>query len=270
MKIEELAKKWNGFDLAVMKKVANAKTPIVTMATLSLYRYELLFKQLENTNTAIKTPLYICLRVQAAEKMPHTFKVKLLQMLSNYYVAHDVQFTFKNHGSGVPRNDVVTRARKHFGTPYIMTLDDDIILPPFAVEALVSILETKPEYGAVGLSCIPGAMTAKLGGGHLRNSPPPKMFGSIDGTGSATMMIRKEVFKTCDLDKNYYIGWGDLDFCMQMRQAGWKIGYLNIPQYTAINPQERNPTYKKIRFNKDHANRSWDRFFKKWGVKIGG
>jgi glycosyltransferase involved in cell wall biosynthesis len=270
LKIEDLAEKWTGFDLATLKKVVAAKTPLVTMATLSLFRYELLFKQLENTNNVIKTPLYTCLRVQAAERMPQAFKIKLIQMLEKYYMAYDLQFTFKNHGSGVPRNDVVTRARTHFGTPYIMTLDDDIILPPFAVEALVSILETKQQLGAVALSCHPKSMTAILEGDRLKNRPPPQLFGRVDGVGSATMMIRKRVFDTCDLDKQYYIGWGDMDFCMQMKKAGWKIGYLNIPNYIAMNPQQPNPTYKKIRFNKDHANRSWDRFFKKWNVKIGG
>lgn len=270
MEIEELAKKWEGLKLPTLKKVIASKEPLVTMATLSLYRYELLFKQLENTRKVTTFPLYICLRVQATETMPQAFKIKLIQTLEKYYSAYDLQLTFKNHGSGVPRNDVVTRARQHFGTPYIMTLDDDIILPPHAIEVLATILEDKPEFGAVALSCRPPSMTAKLEGQNLRNKPPPKIFGRVDGVGSATMLIRKEVFERCDLDKNYYIGWGDMDFCMQMREAGWKIGYLNIAGYTAFNPQERNPTYRKIRYNKNHANRSWDRFYKKWGVKIGG
>lgn len=269
MRVEEVVKKWSGFDLPTFNKIISTKEPLVTMATLSLYRYELLFKQLENTRTAIKTPLYICLRVQAAEAMPQAFKIKLIQVLEKNYKGYDLQFTYKNHGSGVPRNDVVTRARKHFGTPYIMTLDDDIILPPFAVEALVSILMKRPELGAVALSCHPRAMTVKLEGGHLIDRRVAGPFGAVDGAGSATMVIRRKVFETCDLDRNYYIGWGDLDFCMQMRRAGWKVGYLNLKDYQAANPQQRNQAYMKIRFSREHANRSWDRFYKKWGIKIG-
>jgi len=269
VEIKELAKKWEGLNPNTIMKIAEAKEPLVTMATLSLYRYELLFKQLENTHKAIKTPLYLCLRVQAAEVMPLAFKIKLVQTLTKYYRAYDLQFTHRNHGSGVPRNDVVTRARQHFGTPYIMTLDDDIILPPYAVEVLASILERKSQFGAVALSCRPPSMTARLEGDRLLNRPAPKPFGQLDGVGSATMMIRKEVFDKCDLDKNYYIGWGDMDFCMQMKKANWKIGYLNIGGYAAYNPNEKNPKYKKIRHNAEHAKRSWDRFYKKWNVRIG-
>lgn len=269
MEIKELAKKWEGLNPNTIMKIAEAKEPLVTMATLSLYRYELLFKQLENTHKATKTPLYICLRIQAAESMPQAFKIKLLQMLAKYYEAYDLQFTYRNHGSGIPRNDVVTRARNHFGTPYIMTLDDDILLPPYAVEVLASILETRPGFGAVALACRPPSMTGRLEGGRLLNRPPPQPFGKVDGVGSATMMIRKEVFEKCDLDRNYYIGWGDMDFCMQMKQANWKVGYLNIGGYTALNPHEKNPKYKKVRYNPAHANKSWDRFYKKWNVKIG-
>ena len=90
--------------------------------------------------------------------------------------------------------------------------------------------------------------------------------------GSATMVIRREVFKTCDYDNTYYVGWGDIDFCMQMKRNNWKMGILALPNYKAFNFKGRGTKdymeYKEHRNNISFAGNSSTRFRNKWGKFI--
>ena len=76
------------------------------------------------------------------------------------------------------------------------------------------------------------------------------------------------MFEDIDLDPNYYIGWGDFDFCMQIKEAGWKIAVLSLPSFKSINDCGGPDEYSKYRMNPQHSKNSMRRFYKKWGISI--
>jgi GT2 family glycosyltransferase len=245
--------------------------PNIAVATISLYRYAILLNTLRLNPKTTNIPLNICLRIQAAEKMPIDVKLDIIQILEVHYANYDLQFTFKNHGSGVPRHDVVHRALKHFNPDYIITLDDDIILSSNSINLLANILNENKELGAVSLWCNPAHIVWRIKGDNIvaiSHLDTTKEFEYVDGIGSGTTLTRKEVYTKCQIDTNYYIGWADIDFCMQMKQAGWKIGIVTHPQYRALNPNVGSPSYFEIRRDPKMAEISKNRFCEKWGLKI--
>lgn len=263
------SKIWEGINNQTVYSIIQTEKPIICLATLSLYRYQHLFKTLDHTKNITKTPLNICLRVQAAEEMPLKYKYKVLELLEKNFVSSDVQFTFRNHGSGIPRRDVVHRALEHFNSRLVMTLDDDILLPSYSLEVLAAILLDRPKLGSITLACKPPYAVWEKRGDRLKGINPNLGFSLTDAVGSGTTMVKSEVFKTCDLDPEYYIGWGDMDFGTQMRKAGWEIGVLNVPGFQALNPANSPQNYKQIRYNKTHIKNSWERYKTKWGIQIG-
>jgi len=95
---------------------------------------------------------------------------------------------------------------------------------------------------------------------------PP--INDVDIMGSATMMMKREIFDSVDLDPNYFIGWGDFDFCMQMKKAGWKLKVLALPNFKAINDYGGSEEYRKFRYRPEHSRNSADLFYKKWEIRI--
>jgi hypothetical protein len=266
--IENLANRCDKIKTETIYKLINSPTPIVSIATLSLFRYELLFKTIKHSAKLCKMPLNICLRVQAAEEMPLNLKIQLLELLDKYYYNYDLQFTYQNHGSGVPRHDVVHRALNHYNSKYIITLDDDILMPQYGFEVMAAILEDNPNLGCINLWLDPWYASWKLEKTKLLRQGVVNPYYLTDATGSGTMMMRKEVFEKCDLDNQYYIGWGDIDFCMQLRNAGWDIGVLAIPGFKGFNIGSKEKKYLKIRYDKQHTSASLNRFHTKWGIQI--
>jgi len=238
--------------------------PIVTLATLSLFRYKDLFSTLKiNAKTAC-IPINICLRVQAVDQMPLEYQLKVLELLHRGYKNYDVQFTYKNHGSGIPRHDVVNRALNHFDSEFILTLDDDIHMPRYGIESLISILVDNPTIGAVGLWLDPWTAVWEEQNNMLVHRSPQKIIEDVKAIGSATMCVRKEVFKTCNLDPEYYIGWGDMDFCAQMVHNNWKIAMLAVKGLKAVNTGHNSKEYSKIRHDKKITTISKERYYNKW------
>jgi len=101
---------------------------------------------------------------------------------------------------------------------------------------------------------------------------PKQPFGLVDGMGSASMIIRREVFDSCDYDHLYYVGWADIDFCMQMRKNNWKLGILALKDYKAFNFKGRGTDdykkYRQYRHDQQHAGNSSVRFQTKWHRQI--
>lgn len=266
--IKELCNKWDGFNPKTLKRVVYERKPILSVAMLSLYRVDKLLSMMNHwgDNRYIKSNL--ALNIQGCENIDKRSIKVIKKYLKKYFNESKVFYNEGNFGTGVPRYDMVHKALD-FNTPYIMTTDDDMFFPPGSIEAQISILEDNPEIGAVDIWCHPNLNAWDMGENSMRFRQPISPFGYVDAMGSATMIMRREVFKTSDLDPEYFIGWGDIDFCMQMRKAGWKLAILALEGYKAINSNLDNPKeYKSIRYNEQHAINSGNRFFKKWGKRI--
>jgi len=255
---------WDGFNVEVLDRVLSTKTPFVTIAMLSWLRPEKLVRTLGKTLSAVEIPINLCLRVQGRECLDEKYKDRIVDLGQKFHVC-DIQFTMGNLGTGKPRHDIVERALTKFDTPYVWTLDSDMIVPRGGLEALVTLLEQHKELGAVSLSCTPTPMACNLFNGRLVSRSIKGPLDYVVTMGSATKLTRREVFDTCELDQNYYIGWGDFDFCLQMKEARWKSAILSIPQLNAWNDGGGPPEYMKTRYNRNITQRSRDYFIQKWG-----
>lgn len=268
MNLKEICKKYDILNYSEIQSLLEVKEPLVTVAMLSFKRFDVLIKALKK-HLDNGTPLNLVLRVQCCEDLAHSQRTQIEDLAARFY-GHDLQFTEKNLGSGIPRHDVMNRALTKFNTPYILTTDDDMIWPPYAIMAQVSLLERLPDYGIISSTCIPNYPRKwKDRKGVWRTANITEAFVNADMIGSATSVYRREVFDECEYDKEYTIGCGDYDLCMQIRQAGWKIGVLNTVELKSLNDNKGNSKeYRQMRYNRSIIVKSVDRFKKKWGIGL--
>lgn len=261
-------KLWSGFDKETYLRILNTKEDLLSIAMLSLARTQKLLNMMDHWNTYKFTNSNIALRVQGAERLSKNRKKTIKKVVKKSFNKNFIKFTHGNQGTGIPRHEMVHKALE-FNTPYIMTTDDDMFFPQGSVELLITILEDNPKLGAVDLYCLPNLNAWEIGQKTMLFRPPRLGLDYVDGMGSATMVMRREVFDECDLDSGYFVGWGDIDFCMQMRSAGWELAILTINGYTAFNDNKDNSKmYQKVRYNEKYARRSSVRFKEKWGLDI--
>lgn len=247
----------------------NIKEPYVTLAMLSFRRPNSLIKTLTEL-LEMDIPLNLVLRVQAVEELDNDI-IDEIEILSNNFYGCDLNFTEKNNGTGEPRHNILSRAYNNFNTPFIMTCDDDMTYQKNTLPVLASLLTTKKDFGACSVWCSPNYNAWTLQGNRLLPRPPRKPFDDqVDGMGSATSMFKREVFDTCEYDKEYYIGWADMDLGMQIRKSGWRMGIIHHENVNAVNRYKESPSeYKQIRYSNYHNQRSKKIFYNKWKIHIG-
>ena len=266
--IEKLNNLWNDFNPDTYKRVLNSNKTLLSVAMLSLIRTDKLLTMLAHWNDYRYIKTNLALRVQAAENVNKESREEIMYWANKAFDLTKVKFTHGNKGSGVPRHEMVQEALA-YKTPYIMTTDDDMFFPMGSIELLISILEDNPELGAVDLHCLPNLNAWEIGEKVMHFRQPKKGLDYVDAMGSATMIMRREVFDKCNLDTGYFVGWGDIDFCVQMRKVGWKLAIITIPGYSAFNDKDGNPKeYKQARYGVEFARKSSERFREKWGLEI--
>ena len=263
--IIELVKGVPGVREDTFRRILNSDENLLSLAMLSWLRTEKLLRCVKHWNECRFIKTNLSLRVQASEKLDEEIKNEI-KMLGHNFNNSNIYFTDGNEGSGVPRRQMVYDAVK-FDTPYIMTTDDDMLFPLGSVELMISILEDNKKLGAIGMWH--PAIWKMTQDKTLRPVMPKRnALNYVDAMGSATMITRREVYETCTLDPNYYIGWGDFDFCMQMQSNKWKLATIIIDNFHAVNNSGGCEEYSKHRGNLDFSKKSANYFYKKWGVKI--
>jgi GT2 family glycosyltransferase len=266
--INRLIKMWDGFDRNSLEKIYSVDKPIISLVMLSWLRFDKLIKTLNHFTDTVKIPLNIALRIQGSEKLKKVQRKKIAQAIDKFEDSF-ISFREQNHGSGEPRWEMLQEAKK-FNTPYIMFTDDDMLFPRGSIEAKLSILNSKKKLGACASWCSPGYTAWNVVGKNILPRQPRPPFDYVDAMGSATTIMKSKVFEKCDYDKKYYVGWGDFDLCMQLRQNNWKCAILALSELKAINDvKDDPPEYRQTRYNKKYAEKSSKRFLSKWGIKIG-
>lgn len=161
-----------------------------------------------------------------------------------------------NAGYGAAMNQGLRLARGR----YMLVLNSDVILRPDAVERMVQFLDQHPEAGVVGGMCLdaderPGwsyGMFPRPGrlfldwvfGSRLpRKFRPPELAYIPSTTATspfeveyiigACMLVRREVVEHVGLlDERFFAFFEETDWCLRIRQRGWKI-YL-LPEVRVI------------------------------------
>jgi len=266
--LEYILGSWNGFNKKLMEEVLASDKPLATIVMLNWLRWPVFMGTLDHILSRIQIPTNICMTIQqCSDQMKQNQVREKLAMFNNY----DVEFTPENIGTGKPRHDTLHRALKKFTTPYIHFTDDDMRLPRYAIELMISVLEERPELGAVNIRTWPNSNIWIINErGVLQCTKPnlKRVFHPSIALGSATMVIRREVFETCDYDPEYKIGCADIDLGMQMNEVGWKMAMLTIPKWYAVNCKGGNNQYVSTRYNMNIIKKSAARFYDKWGWKL--
>lgn len=243
--------------------------PKLTIVLLSWLRVELLLSMLEYTVRNSLMPLNICLMVQGAERLTQKEK-KEIKKLTDLYAGCYGKFVKGNHGTAPQRKFLIDKAREKFDTQYLIMMDDDVVVPRGGLASLVTMMDRHKEYSALSLMCRGLNYSVFVSADSTTRIPFKAVPGGIvptDLMGSATMILRKEVFDSASVDPEYKVGLWDYDLCMQMIKAGGKLGILSAKK-PVLNLAYGSKEYKNSRHNQDEIEKSKILFHKKWGFSM--
>lgn len=123
---------------------------------------------------------------------------------------------------------------KKFQARYAMLLNDDTVIKEGALDKMVEFMEQNKSAGACGAKLLNVDGTTQRQGGilgkkfWLSSQPIP-----VDFVIGAALLVRREVIdKIGRLDENLFFYNDDLDWCLRVRKAGWKVYY--VPQAEII------------------------------------
>ncbi|MDR1437098.1 MAG: glycosyltransferase family 2 protein [Candidatus Symbiothrix sp.] len=175
----------------------------------------------------------------------------------------------KNAGISIARNQGIRKA----SGKYIWFLDSDTEITETALKTMLKFMDETPAAGLCGCkmygqdgqvqeSCrkfpsLRGKLAAAVhilskktdgkaktasGHSHAYNTDSEKPF-EVDYVIGACQLIRKEAQeKTGFLDEHIFYGPEDADFCLRMKQAGYKVYYL--PQVSIYHAYQRVSSHK--------------------------
>ncbi|MCI0342422.1 MAG: glycosyltransferase family 2 protein, partial [Planctomycetales bacterium] len=165
---------------------------------------------------------------------------------------------------------------------YVLLLNPDATLPPDALRALVAYADREPRVGLVGaalrdpdgrvqksVAAIPSLATELLNRDLLRLLLPSRFPDLTDGTepsdvpsvvGACLLARREAIEKVGPLDEGYFVFLEETDWCVRMREAGWRV--VHHPGVRVVHAQgrakERDPVAGWIEYY-----RSLYRFFRR-------
>ena len=167
----------------------------------------------------------------------------------------------RTEGTGLRTELMLSSAQSSVLSPqsyapnYILLLNPDTIVPPGALDALVSFMEAHPAVGACGPKLLLGdgsldvacrrsfptpaiAFYRMTGLARLFPRSPrfgrynmshldPDMQTEVDAVVGACMLVRGAVVREVGLlDEAYFMYGEDLDWAFRIKQYGWKIMYV--------------------------------------------
>jgi GT2 family glycosyltransferase len=112
-----------------------------------------------------------------------------------------------------------------YNARYAMLLNDDTIVKDSALDKMVKFMDEHPEVGGCGPKLLNVDESIQRQGGilgkrfWLSKNPVP-----VDFVIGAALIVRDEVIKKIGImDENLFFYNDDLDWCLRIRKAGWKV-----------------------------------------------
>jgi GT2 family glycosyltransferase len=120
------------------------------------------------------------------------------------------------------------------GADYVWLLNNDTVVHPHALTALVERAESDPQIGAVGSVIYDWERRDKIlawGGGRIsywsgrsRHVSVPVENEKLDFLTGASILIRREALGAIGLlDERFFLYWEDADFSIRLKKKSWKL-----------------------------------------------
>jgi GT2 family glycosyltransferase len=187
-------------------------------------------------------------------------------------------------------NNIILRSSLQSADPpqYVLLLNADTIVRPNAFKILVDFMDQHPNVGIAGSRLedpdgtpqrsafrFPSALSEFEGGLKLGPvsrllerwvvAPPvPDEACETDWMAGASMIVRREVFRDVGvLDEGYFTFFEDVDFCFNVRKAGWPIWYVPASRVVHLVGQSTGITVKKPKRQPPYSFEARRRYFLK-------
>jgi GT2 family glycosyltransferase len=167
-------------------------------------------------------------------------------------------------------NNAGIRAALKRGAEYVWLLNNDTMVDPGALRAMVERAEADPEVGAVGSAIYSVGEPERLlawGGyvnfllGRSRHFLSPVPDEKIDFLTAASLLLRRSVLESLGLlDDGFFMYWEDADYCFRLRSAGWRLA---VAGNAKVWHKEQGSVGKKSALLDTYFNRSAARFFER-------
>lgn len=117
---------------------------------------------------------------------------------------------------------------------YVLSLDDDVILPADSLRILLEKLQNYPEAGIIGPRTVYESEPDKTAHGAGFVNLWSGIYSDVDSSSlmecdyiiGCCMLIRKEVINVVNgFDRDYYTSHAEVDFCLKTKRSGDKILY---------------------------------------------
>ena len=259
------------FSHALMYAFTQSKKPLITICMVNYRRHDTLFDTISNYKE-IGANVNLLLWMNGSDDIPKDILEKIHKMCKKSFVSYEIFLNKENSGTAKGRNFMLKKAYEEYDTPYIMTTDDDIIfkdLGSLMVSATVLHQQKFKDFGAMAIGCKPLKALVKVLDKKMVKVVPKTGIQKADVLGAATMMIRREVLKDCNVDKSYpRVGFVDWDFSLEITDRDWLLGLLYEDHYVAFNnAYEGDTKYNKGRYDKSLIQQSYHIFKSKWNIE---
>lgn len=166
-----------------------------------------------------------------------------------------------NHGFAAANNQAIRHARGR----YLLLLNPDTIIKPFAIEQVLNFINTTPDAGIVGCkllnsdgsvqpSCAAFPTLLSVFSEYFfwyKIFPKSPLWGKpymthldlnkiqeVESIKGAFLMIRRDIIERIGLlDERFFIYSEEVDLCYRVKKAGWKIYYFPEAQIIHLGGQ---------------------------------
>jgi GT2 family glycosyltransferase len=138
----------------------------------------------------------------------------------------------ENLGAFTSRDELLKRIDPK--TNYVLSIDDDVFLPPDSLSSLLARLQDYPDARIIGPRTVyennpnktaHGAGFVNLWSGKYSDIDSDRLT-ECDYIIGCCMLIEKEVISALKgFDRDYYTSHGEVDFCLKAKNLGYKILY---------------------------------------------